>query len=84
MQPLQKTLPPKPEHVVALLAGAPVSSMLMKGLQFQQLKQYTTVKEVALLLDTTPAKVRRIGEAYRHGGIEAAKSLKWGAGRPLK
>ena len=37
-----------------------------------------------MLLDTQPSKVRRIGEAYRRGGLEAAKALKWGAGRPLK
>ena len=35
-------------------------------------------------LNTTPWRVRRIGEAFRDGGMDAAKTLKWGAGRPLK
>ena len=77
--------PPHVQDVVALLAGAaPVSSMLLKGVKAQQLKHTASVREVAAILNTQPFKVRRIGKAYRHGGMDAALGLKWGAGRPLK
>ena len=76
--------PPSAKQVVALLAGAPVPSMLAKGVKAQQLRSFATVREAAELMNTSTWKVRRIGEAYRAGGMDAAKALKWGAGRPLK
>ena len=80
----KSTDPPPVNQVVALLAGAPVPSMLARGVKSQQQRQFATIREVATQLNTTPWRVRRIGEAFRDGGMEGAKALKWGAGRPLK
>ena len=73
-----------PEIVLALLAGAPVSILLNGGEKYKPKKSYPTEKEVATLLRITPYQVKRVVNAWKSGGIQAARDLKWGAGRPLK
>jgi transposase len=81
---IKKTNVPNPELVIALMAGAPVSILLNGGEQYKPKKAYPTEKEVASLLRITPYQVRRVVNAWKSGGIQAARDLKWGAGRPLK
>ena len=81
---IKKTNVPNPELVIALMAGAPVSILLNGGEQYKPKKAYATEKEVASLLRITPYQVRRVVNAWKSGGIQAARDLKWGAGRPLK
>ena len=36
------------------------------------------------MLDITPAQVKRIANAFKEGGLPAAKALEWKVGRPIK
>ena len=66
------------------MAGCPISTMLTGGKTISNVKHYATEKEVASLLKITPYQVRRVVTAYKRGGLEATRALKWGAGRPRK
>ena len=74
---------PNPEEVISLMAGAPVSGILTGGKR-PNLKIRPTRGEVATLLGITPSQVDKVLKAWKQGGLEAARRIRYGAGRPLK